>query len=55
MKIKLSLPDRRWEKIIDSSSREWEGDESLSDEKIESKGSEAVISIFVLYRKIKEE
>lgn len=59
VKIKLSLPDGIWEKIIDTSSKEWEGDESLSDEKIESRGSEAVISIkphsFVLYRKIKEE
>lgn len=57
-KIKLTLPEGIWEKILESSSKEWEGDGSLPEEKMESNSSEVVMGInphsFVLYRKIKE-
>jgi maltooligosyltrehalose trehalohydrolase len=54
VRIKLMIPEGVWKKILDSSSEEWEGSGGLSEEKIESHGSEALISIkphsFLLYR-----
>lgn len=56
-KIKLTLPEGIWEKILESSSKEWGGDGSLSEEKVESNSSEVVMGInphsFILYRKIR--
>ncbi|MEW6410017.1 MAG: malto-oligosyltrehalose trehalohydrolase [Nitrospirota bacterium] len=57
-KVKLTLPEGLWERIIDSSSKEWGGDGVLSEEKIKSRGSGFIAGInphsFVLYRKVKE-
>lgn len=58
MKIKLMLPEGTWERILDSSSEDWGGSGVLSEQRIESYGSEIYISIkpycFVFYWKVKD-
>lgn len=58
IKIKLMLPEGTWERILDSSSEDWGGSGVLSEQRIESYGSEIYISIkpysFVFYWKVKD-
>lgn len=57
IKIKLMLPEGTWERILDSSSEDWGGSGVLSEQRIESYGSEIYISIkpysFIFYWKVK--
>jgi len=58
VRIKLTLPEIVWKKILDSSSKDWGGVGSLPEQRIESHGSEVSVMInphsVVLYRRIKE-
>ncbi|MEW6001868.1 MAG: malto-oligosyltrehalose trehalohydrolase [Nitrospirota bacterium] len=54
LSVKLSLPEGTWNKIFDSSSKEWGGSGGLADDNIESSESEITLKLnpysFVLYR-----
>jgi maltooligosyltrehalose trehalohydrolase len=56
LKVELVFPEGRWNKLVESSSEQWEGNGDLAENRIESHNSASTFSLnphsFVLYRMI---
>ncbi len=57
LRINFALTEGTWEKILDTSSMDWGGANSMVEQRMESYGTEVTVMInphsFILYRKIK--